>query len=260
MMKGRVLLLRDWINAAGLLLILLVTACATPPAPQVTAPPSGQARIWFYRLWDPSESLNTANIDVNGLYVGSVEPGGAFYRDVAPGVYQITPQNRYLDVNQNTNVAVVPGEQVFIAVLDLSSWATAVSGAQWYVRRDARYARLVPPQYAQRRRGGSASHPILQHERGRAADRTRNDQQRQNVDRRYGGGDDAPRVWSKSTVCVLIAEHVDTPDQRLDYAPAELLSVRRSRRRSNGGSPCLMNFKLQRHSAVGLHRLIGMLE
>jgi hypothetical protein len=45
-------------------------------------------------------------------------------------------------------VAVVPGQQVFIAVLDLGSWANAVSGAQWYVRRDAWYARLVTPQYA----------------------------------------------------------------------------------------------------------------
>src|SRR5690349_5753393 len=58
--------LRDWVNTAGLLLMLSAAACATPPAPQVSALPPGQARIWFYRLWDPSESLNVANIDVNG--------------------------------------------------------------------------------------------------------------------------------------------------------------------------------------------------
>jgi hypothetical protein len=38
-----------------LLLMLSAAACATPPAPQIAAPPPGQARIWFYRLWDPSE-------------------------------------------------------------------------------------------------------------------------------------------------------------------------------------------------------------
>lgn len=140
--------LRDWVNAAGLLLMLSAAACATRPATQIAAPPPGQARIWFYRLWNPSESLNVANIDMNGVYVGSVEPGGAFYRDINPGVYHIAPQNQYLDYNQNTNVALVPGEQVFIAVLDLTSWANAVSGGQWYIRRDAWYARLVPPQYA----------------------------------------------------------------------------------------------------------------
>jgi hypothetical protein len=149
MMMEPVLRLRDRVNAATLMLVLSATACVIPPAPEVIAPPPGQARIWFYRLWNPSESLNVANIDVNGVYVGSVEPGGAFYRDVAPGVYHIVPQNQYLDYNQNTNVAVVAGEQVFIAVLDLSSWANAVSGGQYYVRRDAWYARLVPPQYAQ---------------------------------------------------------------------------------------------------------------
>lgn len=140
--------LRDWVNVACLMLMLSANACAISPEQPVTAPPPSQARIWFYRLWDPSESVNVANIDVNGVYVGSVEAGGAFYRDVAPGLYHIVPQNRYLDYGQNTSVAVVPGEQVFISVLDLSSWATAVSGAQWYVRRDAWYARLVPPQYA----------------------------------------------------------------------------------------------------------------
>src|ERR1700746_3839555 len=118
---GSLLSFRDWIDVASLMLMLSANACAISPAPQVTAPPPGQARIWFYRLWDPSESVNLANIDMNGVYVGSVEPGGAFYRDVAPGAYHIVPQNRYIDHNQNTNVAVVPGEQVFIAVLDLSS-------------------------------------------------------------------------------------------------------------------------------------------
>jgi hypothetical protein len=139
---------RDWANAAGLALMLSAAACATSPAPQVAAPPPGQGRVWFYRLWDPSESLNVANIDMNGAYVGSVEPGGAFYRDLSPGTYRIAPQNRYFDYNQNTDVAVVPGQQVFVSVLDLTSWANAVSGAQWYVRRDVWYARLVPPQYA----------------------------------------------------------------------------------------------------------------
>ena len=138
---------RDWVDATSFMLMALATACAIPPAAQVPPPP-GQTRIWFYRLWNPSESRNVANIDVNGVYVGSVEPGGAFYRDVAPGVYHIVPQNQYFDYDQNTNVAVVPGQQVFISVLDLSSWANAVSGGQFNIRRDAWYARPVPPQYA----------------------------------------------------------------------------------------------------------------
>ena len=53
--------LRDWVNAAGLVLMLSAAACATSPAPQIAAPPPGQARIWFYRLWDPSESLDASS-------------------------------------------------------------------------------------------------------------------------------------------------------------------------------------------------------
>src|ERR1700741_625213 len=119
MMMALSIKLRDWGNAAVLLLMLSAAGCATPHAPQVAAPQPGQARIWFYRLWDPSESLNVANINVNGVYFGSVEPGSAFYRDVAPGVYQIAPQNKSLDYNKTPNGGVVRGQRVSLAFLDL---------------------------------------------------------------------------------------------------------------------------------------------
>jgi hypothetical protein len=60
------------------------------------------------------------------VYIGSVEPGGAFYRDIAPGAPE-----PYFDYNQNTNMAIVPREQVFIAVFNLRSSENAVSGGQW---------------------------------------------------------------------------------------------------------------------------------
>jgi hypothetical protein len=78
--------------------LLIVASCTQPPATTqspVAAPPvpAGQARIWFYRDWEPSESLNLANIDVNGSYFGAVANGGVFYRDVSPGHYHIAPQS-----------------------------------------------------------------------------------------------------------------------------------------------------------------------
>lgn len=148
MTPGCASLRRNWVKPLTCLILLLATSCAIAPAPPPPIPP-GQARIWFYRLWSPSESLNLANIDVNGVYFGSVAPGGVFYRDAPPGTYHIAPQNKYLDFNQNTNVAVVPGQQIYIKILDLSSWANAVSGGQFYVKRDSWYAWLIPPQAAQ---------------------------------------------------------------------------------------------------------------
>ena len=73
---------RKWLPWAGVLM-LTAASCAEPPGGAqvaLTAPPvpAGEARIWFYRNWLPSESLNLANIDVNGSYYGSVANGSAF--------------------------------------------------------------------------------------------------------------------------------------------------------------------------------------
>lgn len=68
---------------------LLVTAQFLAAPPPVLA---GQARIWLYRDWQLSESLNLANIDVNSRYFGSVANGGVFYCDVSLGHYHIHPK------------------------------------------------------------------------------------------------------------------------------------------------------------------------
>src|SRR4029077_2611333 len=102
-------------------LLLAAAGCAGQPVPALmpaTAPPvpAGQARIWFFRDWEPSESLNLANIDVNGSYFGSVANGGAFYRDVSPGHYHITPQSYGQDFNQDQDLDLAPGQQVHCRV------------------------------------------------------------------------------------------------------------------------------------------------
>jgi hypothetical protein len=132
--------------------LLLVTAgCAEPPATAqtpVTAPPVplGQARIWFYRSYEPYESLNLANIDVNGSYFGAVANGSAFYRDVSPGYYHIAPVSYGRDFNQDRDVVLVPGQQLYIKILSSRSWE---EGFGKDYRRDTFYAWLIPPQVAQ---------------------------------------------------------------------------------------------------------------
>jgi len=137
---------RRWLLwASGLLLI--AAGCAQQPLVQGPIP-AGQARIWFYRNWLPSESLNLANVEVNGVFSGSVENGGEFYRDVPPGVYHIAPQSWARDLNQDINVALVPGQQIYVKILDLTSWASSVSVSKNF-QRDSFYAWLIPPQVAQ---------------------------------------------------------------------------------------------------------------
>jgi hypothetical protein len=116
-----------WANAV----LLTAMGCVNrPPVAQVPIP-AGEGRIWVYRTWLPSESLNLANIEANGVYFGSVENGGAFYRNVPPGTYHIVPEswahNPSTTPSQDTNVAVAPGQQVYIKIVDLTSWAISVS-------------------------------------------------------------------------------------------------------------------------------------
>jgi hypothetical protein len=135
--------------ASGLLLIAAGCVESTATAP-LTAPPipSGQARVWFYRPWEPSESLNLALIDMNGSYIGAVENGSAFYRDVPSGHYHIAPESFGRDFNQDRNVDLAPGQQLYVKVVSLESWGVSVSGSRT-IRRDTFYAWLIPPDVAQ---------------------------------------------------------------------------------------------------------------
>jgi hypothetical protein len=145
------LLSRCWARwASGLLLI--AAGCTEPPAtaqlPGAAPPvPPGQARIWFYRDWEPSESLNLANIDVNGSYFGSVANGGVFYRDVSPGHYHIAPQSYGQDFNQNKDVDLAAGHQVYCKIASLRSWEEGGDVAVF--DRDTFYVWLMAPQVAQ---------------------------------------------------------------------------------------------------------------
>src|ERR1700752_2871681 len=140
---------RSWMNwASGLFFI--VTGCVElPGSPHVAAVappiPAGQARLWFYRDWQPSESLNLANIDVNGSYFGSVANGSAFYRDVPPGYYHVAPGSYNRDFNQDRNVGLAPGQQAYIKILSSQSW----DGACRDCMRDTFYAWLISLKTAQ---------------------------------------------------------------------------------------------------------------
>src|ERR1700722_17804231 len=111
--------------AAGL---CFQSGCAAPQ-PQMAAsapagpPAAGQARIWFYRVYDPSLSLNMANVDLNGTRAVSVPPHGpALYRDVAPGHYHISPESNGVSINQNRDIDLAAGQEVFAKVLDDPTW------------------------------------------------------------------------------------------------------------------------------------------
>jgi len=90
---------------------LIAAACVQPPAAvPVAAPPApaGQTRIWFHRPYEPFESLNLANINVNGNLFGAVANGSAVYRDVPPRHYHIAPESFGQDFNDDKDVDLAP--------------------------------------------------------------------------------------------------------------------------------------------------------
>jgi Protein of unknown function (DUF2846) len=138
--------------ASGLLLILVGCAGAGGRSAQVAAEappvPGGQARIWFYRAWEPSEILNLANVEVNGAYFASVANGSAFYRDIPPGRYHIAPVSFIPNSRQDTNVELVPGQQVYVKIVSSSAWGSDNTAAR-DIDRNAFWGWLIPPQVAQ---------------------------------------------------------------------------------------------------------------
>jgi hypothetical protein len=80
----------------------------------------------------------------NGRIVGVSQPGEAFYRDVAPGDYDVTVDSPGRDVDQFARVAVAAGQQLYIQVQVSKLWDC--SGSAMASCRDTFYTRVQPPQ------------------------------------------------------------------------------------------------------------------
>ena len=142
-------------QTGAFLLLLTVGACAQPQlTASVTMPPipAGEARVWFYRPVDAYDSLSTPYIRMNDAIVGISVPNGASYRDVAAGQYHISVDS-YLDSpQQDQNVTLAPGQEVYVKVISQRSWIQGGSGsgegAGGDYTKDTFYVWLVPPEVA----------------------------------------------------------------------------------------------------------------
>ena len=56
---------------------------------------------------------------MNGGYIGAVENGNAFYRDVPPGHYHIAPESFGRDFNQDKDVDLAAGQQLYVKIVSL---------------------------------------------------------------------------------------------------------------------------------------------
>ena len=139
----------------GVFLLLVMAACALPPpTASVSIPsiPAGAARVWFYRPVDAYDSLSTPYIRMNDAIVGVSLPNGASYRDVAAGQYHISVDSYLNSPQQDQNVTLAPGQEVYVKVISQRSWIQGGSGsgegAGGDYTKDTFYVWLVPPEVA----------------------------------------------------------------------------------------------------------------
>jgi len=104
----------------------LVVVLGFHPGPAVAQQPAGmtgaaQARIWFYRQFSPAEPPTPATVRINGAVTGTAIPGRRFYRDVAPGAYHLTVDSFAKDTNQDKDLTLAPGQEVYVKIESLRS-------------------------------------------------------------------------------------------------------------------------------------------
>jgi hypothetical protein len=136
------------------ILFLVTAACSQLPSTgSVAIPPvpAGQARIWFYRDGGPYDGAATPYIRINDAIVAISEPGSASYRDVPPGPYHITVDSYGKDFNQDKNVQLAAGQQLYVKIVSLRNWVVGGGGAEngsGDFARDTFYVWLIPPEVA----------------------------------------------------------------------------------------------------------------
>jgi hypothetical protein len=88
---------------------------------------------------------------MNDAIVGISEPGGASYRNVPAGPYHIAVDSYGKDFNQDKNVQLAPGQELYVKIVSLRNWISGGGGSEngsGEYARDTFYVWLIPPEIA----------------------------------------------------------------------------------------------------------------
>jgi len=116
----------------------LASAGVAPPAP-------GLARIYFYRDWEPYESLSRPLIYLNDAAADVSEPGGISFRDVPAGEYHVSVDTDGTYPHQFKGLVLRAGDIRYVKIESLRNWTHR--GKAW--ERDTFVVELVPERQAQ---------------------------------------------------------------------------------------------------------------
>ena len=107
-----------------------------------------RARIYFYRDYEPYESLSQASLYLNGAPVGVSVSGGFFYRDVVPATYAIAVWTQKDFPNASKTVRLRAGDTIYAKVGSFRGWEDG--GGDSNFARDTFVVMIIDPAQAQR--------------------------------------------------------------------------------------------------------------
>lgn len=120
---------RFLVVAVGLMALL---ACSTAPREPVviSPPPADKARLYVYRDATIYGSQVWTELSLDRTPLGTSAPGTVFYRDVAPGTYEVEVRSDHLYPDQFKTVTLVPGGVTFVKIEEQPDWGKSAFGAK----------------------------------------------------------------------------------------------------------------------------------
>ena len=99
-----------------LFVALAISGCATGPkyselAATLPVIETDKGRIYFYRSGSPFGAALQPAIMLNSMKVGSAVPGGVFFKDVAPGNYEVSTET---EVERTATFTLGSGETRYV--------------------------------------------------------------------------------------------------------------------------------------------------
>jgi len=122
--------MRAGFSLIGTLALLSLAACAGEPAAPVVAapPPADKTRLYIYRDAAIYGSQEWTAVSLNGMKIGDSAPGTVFYRDVAPGTYEVEVRSDSLYPGQFKTARFAAGSIIFARIEDYRGFGNSGFG------------------------------------------------------------------------------------------------------------------------------------
>jgi Protein of unknown function (DUF2846) len=115
--------------AIAVFFLSLLACSAAPVEPVVVSlPPADKARLYIYRDASIYGSQAWTMVSLDRARLGDSAPGTVFYRDVAPGTYEVEVRSDRLYPEQFKTVKLVPGGITFVKIQEAAHWGQSGFG------------------------------------------------------------------------------------------------------------------------------------